>query len=156
MCRDTSSFTNLFDEVENYIGNIDFGFSGNGELLRLFNLEDELVDFVEYNDSNPWPIEPDGNGPTLELINPEFDNSMAVNWIASEGYGTPGYINGECDIEIGDLNEDNSIDVLDVIVMVGIVLGNDPIDCQEWSSDINEDGLIDVLDVVQLVNIILY
>jgi len=156
LCKDTTSFVTIFDDVENYIGNIDFGFSGNGELLRLFNSSGELVDFVEYDDSEPWPIEPDGNGPTLELINPFLDNSIANNWNASEDYGTPGYINGAYDLELGDLNEDNSIDILDVVLMVGIILGNDPIGSQEWSSDINGDGFIDVLDVVQLVNIILY
>ena len=37
--------------------------------------------------------EPDGEGPTLALNNPDYDNSVAGNWHASEGRGTPGVVN---------------------------------------------------------------
>ena len=37
--------------------------------------------------------EADGNGPTLELLSPSYDNSLAASWSASEGYGSPGRIN---------------------------------------------------------------
>ena len=62
-------------------------------LLRLFNSEYELVDFVEYDDSAPWPTQPDGNGPTLELIDPINDNSIAENWTFSNGNGSPAQSN---------------------------------------------------------------
>ena len=41
----------------------------------------------------PWPEEPDGNGPSLELIDPGYDNSIAESWAYSNNYGTPGKIN---------------------------------------------------------------
>ncbi len=93
LCSDTSFFTSFFPNVNNFIGNLGFGFSGNGEQLRLFNSEYELVDFVEYDDSAPWPTQPDGNGPTLELIDPINDNSIAENWTFSNGNGSPGQSN---------------------------------------------------------------
>ena len=69
-------------------------FSGGGELLRLLDSSGVLVDLVEYDDSDPWPSEPDGNGATLELINPELDNSQAASWSSSiSSHGTPGTIN---------------------------------------------------------------
>ena len=41
----------------------------------------------------PWPTEPDGNGPTLELRNPNLDNALASSWAASVApnalHGTP-------------------------------------------------------------------
>jgi hypothetical protein len=52
-----------------------FDFSGGGELIRLYNGNGVLIDQVLYDDSGPWPEEADGNGPTLELINQNFDNS---------------------------------------------------------------------------------
>ena len=52
-----------------------------------------LVDRVEYDDSQPWPTEPDGNGPTLELLSPELPNDIAGSWSFSLGNGTPGYVN---------------------------------------------------------------
>ncbi len=94
LCNDTTAFHELFPEVENFIGEMDFGLSGAGELIRLFDHTGLLVDTVHYDDQSPWPTEPDGNGPTLELINPQYDNALPENWIASENHGTPGKING--------------------------------------------------------------
>ena len=55
-----------------------------------------------------------------------------------------------------DVNTDSNIDILDVIQMVGIVLGNVvPSDLQECASDANGDGSIDVLDMIQAVQYIL-
>tara|TARA_B100000212_G_scaffold290332_1_gene231777 strand:- start:845 stop:1324 length:480 start_codon:yes stop_codon:yes gene_type:complete len=48
-----------------------------------------LIDSVKYDDSDPWPIEPDGGGHTLELINPSYDNSLAISWSSSQNYGSP-------------------------------------------------------------------
>ena len=52
-----------------------------------------MIDSVQYDDGDPWPLEPDGNGPTLELINPEYDNTLAVSWASSIDYGSPGMQN---------------------------------------------------------------
>ncbi|MFC1502125.1 CotH kinase family protein [bacterium] len=93
LCRDLSAFETIFPDVVNVMGNLDFGFDGNGELLRLFDGNLNLVDSLTYDDEPPWPTEPDGNGPSLALKNPELDNSIAANWAASQGYGTPGEIN---------------------------------------------------------------
>ena len=93
LSQDIDSFNVFYTEVENVIGNLGFGFSSSGDSLKLFNSENELMDLVEYDDEIPWPNEPDGNGPTLELIDPFSDNNLAENWQASEGYGTPGSIN---------------------------------------------------------------
>ncbi len=50
-----------------------------------------VVDAVDYDDDPPWPPEPDGNGPTLELRNPALDNDGASSWLPSvEVNGTPG------------------------------------------------------------------
>ena len=93
LCRDAPIFSSLFPDVDNFIGNLTFGFNGDSELLRLFDSAGVLVDSVHYNDSDPWPEEPNGDGPTLELIDPFSDNSLAENWGASSGYGTPGSVN---------------------------------------------------------------
>ena len=53
---------------------------------------------------------------------------------------------------LGDLNDDGLVNILDVVVLVNIVLGQAG---QDPAGDLNNDGLINVLDVVILVNIIL-
>ncbi len=71
-----------------------FGLSSGGEILSLYNSSEILIDIVEYDVVPPWPPEPDDNGPTLELIHPDFDNELSINWSASaNNYGTPGQEN---------------------------------------------------------------
>jgi len=64
--------------------------SNGGERVALCDGRGELVDKVTYDDDLPWPEEPDGQGPSLELINPAFDNDRACLWAASSDQGTPG------------------------------------------------------------------
>ena len=56
----------------------------------------------------------------------------------------------------GDVNADGSIDVLDVVVVVNIILGiYEPSDDELSTSDVNNDGAVDVLDIVMITNTIL-
>ena len=93
LCRDSSAFTSLFPDVVQIAGNFTFALNNAGELLRLFDGEGDLVDSLTYDDQAPWPVEPDGSGPTLALKNPDLDNAEAQNWAASAYHGTPGEIN---------------------------------------------------------------
>ena len=52
---------------------------------------------------------------------------------------------------LGDLNNDNNIDVLDIVAMINLILANN----YQSNADINGDQSVNILDVVQLVNIIL-
>ncbi len=90
LCNDSLLFSAAFPNVKNVIGDLGFGFSGNGELLRLFDDQLILIDSVNYDDTKPWPLEADGKGSTLELTNPNLNNDLAENWAASIGHGTPG------------------------------------------------------------------
>ena len=54
---------------------------------------------------------------------------------------------------LGDTNGDSSINVLDVIIMVNMILGE--IESDLNTADINGDGLINVSDIVLLINVIL-
>ena len=53
---------------------------------------------------------------------------------------------------LGDVNGDSIINVLDVIQIVNMALGNQ--DPDYTTADVNQDGVINVLDVVTLVNYI--
>jgi len=93
LAQDVNAFFNLFNEAQNVFGPFEFGLSGGGESISLFDISDILIDQLEYDDALPWPIEPDGNGPTLELKSPELPNELAESWSYSSGNGTPGYLN---------------------------------------------------------------
>jgi len=52
---------------------------------------------------------------------------------------------------LGDVNEDGALNVLDVVMLVGLILGGD----FDSNGDMNADGVLNVLDIVALVNLIL-
>lgn len=93
LCMNTTDFHTLFPDVSNYIGDVGFGLGGSGDMTRLYDDQMNIIDALTYDDVAPWPTEPDGNGPTLALRNPNLDNSLGENWAASQSHGTPGKIN---------------------------------------------------------------
>ena len=54
-------------------------------------------------------------------------------------------------VTLGDINSDGTLNVLDVVSLVNLVLSGG------WNllGDINSDGTLNVLDVVSLVNLVL-
>ncbi len=93
LCSNTWKFHQMFSQVSNYMGDLGFAFDNAGERISLYNNQNILVDSVCYSDSYPWPVQPDGNGPTLLLKNPNLDNGIAKNWTSSNDHGTPGSAN---------------------------------------------------------------
>lgn len=56
----------------------------------------------------------------------------------------------------GDVNLDGSVDVLDIVALIGHILGISQLTVdQGYEADLNQDSNLDILDVVQLVGIIL-
>ena len=95
LVRDAARFTSLHGSIQNIIGDFDFGLSSSGDEVRIFNSNDELVDYVQYSPEQPWPLVANGNGPTLELSNPEDDNNDGNSWFSATDWGgTPGAENG--------------------------------------------------------------
>ncbi len=53
---------------------------------------------------------------------------------------------------MGDANGDDVVNILDVVITVQIIIGNED---SVISADFNQDGVINVIDVVQLVSIVI-
>lgn len=74
----------------------DFTYAGaslanGGETLVLTTAAGVVADQVTYDDVPPWPVTPDGLGPSIEVIDPSKDNGVPRNWHASiaPAGGTP-------------------------------------------------------------------
>lgn len=64
--------------------------SNGGEQITLLSSDGAVADSLAYDDSDPWPVSPDGAGPSLELDSTLYDNALGVSWHASTvDYGTP-------------------------------------------------------------------
>ena len=71
---------------------------------------------------------------------------------ASNYDDSAGIDDGSCEYYImGDINLDGQINILDIVQLANMIIGDD---FQE-SADLNADGVLNILDIVQLVNIIL-
>jgi hypothetical protein len=104
VCRDLKDFSSFNPAVLNTAGNIPFGLSSQGDILRLYDNKGNLMDAVDYFINLPWPEGANGTGATLELISPELDNMKGENWQAITHGGTPGRANTGV-MSIGITNE---------------------------------------------------
>ena len=103
------------------------------------------------NDGSPYPrdfiINQDG---IIEYANNEIDTAWMLSII-------DGLLSGNCsDWELGDINNDNMINILDIVNLINYILGIvSPNECEYLISDINEDSNLDILDIVLIINSIL-
>ena len=85
--------------------------SNEGEKIVLRNQLGDKIDQVEYDSQFPWPVAANGEGPSMELINPSLDNDLSGSWRSSGyhldsrpelsyGLPTPGYSNSVLAVEI--------------------------------------------------------
>ncbi|MBN1852578.1 MAG: lamin tail domain-containing protein [Pirellulales bacterium] len=70
-----------------------------------------LIDRVTYDDSAPWPSQPDGAGPALARITDEAFGDDPANWLAM--VPTPGSV-PFVSITPGDFDADNDVDSTDL------------------------------------------
>ncbi|MEL7534088.1 MAG: lamin tail domain-containing protein, partial [Bacteroidota bacterium] len=75
------------------------GLANSGESIELIGPQGQMIDQVPYDDKLPWATAADGFGPSLELLSPNLDNSLAGSWEASVPRGgTPNAPNSRfCD-----------------------------------------------------------
>ena len=57
---------------------------------------------------------------------------------------------------LGDVNQDFSLNINDIIMMIGVILDSIDLNENEYIADLNEDNVIDILDITLLLERILY
>jgi hypothetical protein len=104
--KNIDQFISVFPDVVNIIGSFDFGLSNNGDQIRLFDSDNQLIDSLEYQTFFPWPDANSEN--TIELIDPLEDNTIPNNWLVSLiNNGTPGSVNSVSTMQ--SINGDNNL-----------------------------------------------
>ena len=108
-------------------------------------------------EENQWEDIMGFEGPDQTYWTVEYVPEIYTARFGTYGRGIWDFIlNENIDIFLGDLNEDEIINIQDVIILINISLSEiDPTDYQEISGDLNEDGTIDILDIINCINIIL-
>ena len=112
--------------------------------------EEEVCTDGEVNNNNPCNPMECWDGQWVEIII-DCAEQMGVPCEGGMYFPPPEDICCSTCVQYGDSNADGTLNVLDVVNLVSLILNgsNDEI------SDINQDGMLNVLDVVQLVSAIL-
>jgi len=119
-----------------------------------------LIDHTMTVRAKPWTLENNSNTNSCD-----GSNSSVSGW---SGGSTEDFlqqlvdecgdlcIDGGCTTAPGDLNEDESLNIQDLITMVNHILGSSILaDCALEAADMNMDGTINIQDLISLVNAIL-
>ena len=86
LCSDSLAFSDYYNTLP--FGQFTRNLSNKSENLVLADAWGNVIDEVHYYDSAPWPWEADGDGPYLELIDLNLDNSLPESWTV--GYDLTG------------------------------------------------------------------
>jgi hypothetical protein len=89
--------------------------SNGGETIVLAMPGGAVIQSITYDDEGGWPTAPDGNGPSLEIINPQGNPNDPANWRASRMTGgSPGWDGGP--VDLGDYDRDGDVDGNDMLL----------------------------------------
>lgn len=100
VCNDPVRFNQVYPAVTNYIGPFNFDLSNSGDMIRLYDHLGNCYVSFSYSDKAPWDQGADGNGYTLELIDPSLDESLPESWFTYCQYGSPGQPYNKCVLNI--------------------------------------------------------
>ncbi len=100
---DVAAFNLLHPALPNVFGPLSGGLSGKGERVRLRDASDNLADELEYSTGGNWPDFADGGGSSLELRNPNADNTNAAAWAASNEVAAGTWVNVSYDFSGANL-----------------------------------------------------
>jgi hypothetical protein len=92
LTREKNKFENHHSSVKVLRGDFDFGFSSEGDCVKLFDALGDLHDEVCYTNTTPWPTG-SGDDYSIALSDASLDNSAGANWFAGYSGGTPGESN---------------------------------------------------------------
>ncbi len=83
VARDCAELLTLFPSIT-AVGDFEGRLSNAGGKIKLVDANGNIADEMVYYDDLPWPPDADGYNASLELRNPEADNSSPQSWCASD------------------------------------------------------------------------
>ena len=142
--KGASQFINLPSEDIDLIVYVDF--PDDIHLSHLIIDENNDMDLVNlYPQNNNFYLSISSENTNVLIANSNYNGTESMNILFSISINQSN--------TVGDLNNDEAINILDVIILVEHILS--PGATELDGADINNDGNINILDIVQLVNMIL-
>ncbi len=92
--RDREAFESKYGSDVPALGPYAGALDNGGERVLLVDAESRPVDVIDYDDTFPWPVNPDGIRGSIELVDTDRDNDRGGAWRASrDPFGSPGRTN---------------------------------------------------------------
>jgi len=151
-------------------GNI-YAFDSSLELLEYFPVNYQFSissspQVIDIDNDNDYEIVAGTSGDLLVVdVKNDYGDLEDDNWSIFKGdwkrkgfYVNTGGFSGGCENpQLGDINCDLIVNVIDVISMMNYILGisSDYDEYQLWAADLTGDDVIDVVDIIAIVNLIL-
>ena len=120
---------------------LDEGISTLSAFIRLAKPYDEEQLYIDLNIPNVVPYF-SSNGIWIDPI-----DTLQTNYDL--------WYENEYPYLIGDINYDLVIDILDIVFLINIILGEDISGNQYYLSDLNQDNTINIQDVILIINIVM-
>ena len=96
ICASATLFDAVHSAVENRLGDMPFGLSSEGELIRIYDDQDKLNFSVYYQTESPWPLDANADGYTLEWTADASNVNSSEAWFAGCVLGSPGTVFTPC------------------------------------------------------------
>ena len=87
LCSDSLAFVSCYQEVP--FGQFRRNLSNKSENLVIVDAWGNVIDEVQYSNTYPWPLQANGLGAYLQLIDLNLDNSLPESWVAENAFGIP-------------------------------------------------------------------
>ena len=123
-----------------YMGDITTPMQGGA-----FRLENGNTLITQTHTSIILEVDMDGN----VVWEYQYESGIGSSWIARAQKYSIDYL---MDLTLGDLNGDGTLNILDIVILVNLILSADD---SNPAGDLNQDGSQNILDIVVLVNLIL-
>lgn len=136
----------------------EFGATRGTGMPHLINVYSDVAETCRGN-GIPWMFWRMGHRTDDNTWSINYDDAVWQQIVAPEGAlisQTISWDNWGVNPIVGDTNLDNTLDVLDIVFIVAIILDQvEPTDAQMTIADATGDGVVDVLDIVFLIDLIL-
>tara|TARA_R100000808_G_scaffold19771_1_gene42842 strand:+ start:6651 stop:11768 length:5118 start_codon:yes stop_codon:yes gene_type:complete len=139
--------TNNFQPIS-----VKYVYDGSGDYVDFTNANSDNADNFTAIVDHFYNI-PLESGQSIEFKNCTTLNLFAVSTFVGEDIIITYTEQPEAEVLVGDINADGIVNILDVVILINMVLGN--IEADIATGDISGDGIINILDVVQLMTIVL-
>ena len=145
-----------FIEMDNGLPNtLVFQISGTSDDEVLFAAT-EIGPYAYSKNENEWFLASGISAPDQTYWSVDFIPEINTARFGTYGRGIWDFVlNDNYNVFFGDVNNDFIVNIQDIILVIGYILGNDnPTENQFYVSDLNEDQIINVLDIMLILDII--